>query len=53
MKEITEDLLERMSHRVLEKLAVVDGEEFDEPGEETDPERRAAIVKQVLRDELT
>lgn len=53
MKEITEDLLERMSHRVLEKLAVVDGEDFDEPGEETDSERRAAVVKQVLRDELT
>lgn len=53
MKEITEDLLERMSHRVLEKLAVIDDEEVDEPGEETDPERRAAIVKQVLRDELT
>lgn len=53
MKEITEDLLERMSHRVLEKLAVIDGEEIDEPREETDPAHRAAIVKQVLRDELT
>lgn len=53
MKEITEELLARMSHRVLEKLDALACAAPEDVVEDPKPEDREAVVKQVLRDELT
>lgn len=53
MKEITEELLARMSLRVVEKLDALSRNTSEDVADDPKPEDREAVVKQVLRDELT
>lgn len=61
MREVTEDLLTRMSHRVVEKLAALEPAKrpFDPANhvkrvvDDHKAKEREVVVKQVLRDELT